>query len=582
MTAARVVAFAIAILAVLDPSLTTSRSSRPLVSVIAVDSAQDASLVRRVEGVLARQFTVVRGTMPAASGTVLVGDRLPDEGAAGPLMMVTPARGTPFLHIVGLDAPATPSVNAQVPIAATVVVRGARGRRLNVEAHVGEMRVAQQSMAIEHDTLEAEMLLHHVPTTAEATLLRVSARIEGTNIADEATTSIDATADRLAVLFFEPRASWLSTFVRRAAEGDPRFTVTHRVVTSRGMSNSGGPAPVSLRDAASLSTYGTIVVGSPEQLNDADVSGLETFMRDRGGRVVLLMDRRAAGPIDRLTGASGWRAARLPGVAILQNESSPARRVAFHTLRAQEIAWPSTLPRGAFVSEVSVARDSTRRPVVWSVPVGAGRLLVSGALDAWHHRDEASGFDLFWTTAIAELSASAPSALELNLTNRTIAPGQTTTITAWIRDAALPKRSDRSATVSAVLAGPSDTTNLRLWPGNSPGTFTGSIVAPRVQGTYRVLASSGTDRSEASLVVDPSAHTASRDERHLMPAYAASRKGRVIPEGELTDLPRELSSAIQSVSRVETWYPMRSAWWILPFALLLGAEWWARRRRGLA
>jgi hypothetical protein len=205
---------------------------------------------------------------------------------------------------------------------------------------------------------------------------------------------------------------------------------------------------------------------------------------------------------------------------------------------------------------------------------------VSGALDAWHHRDEDSGFDVFWTSAIAELTTGAPNALELSLTNRAIAPGQATTINARVRSAALSE--NRSATVSALLAGPNDTTYIRLWPGDSPGTFTGTIVGPTTPGAYRILATSGLDRSETSLVVDPAARVAARDERHLMSAFAASRQGRVIREAELRDLPRALSSALQSVSRVETWHPMRSPWWIVPFALLLGAEWWWRRRRGLA
>jgi hypothetical protein len=33
--------------------------------------------------------------------------------------------------------------------------------------------------------------------------------------------------------------------------------------------------------------------------------------------------------------------------------------------------------------------------------------------------------------------------------------------------------------------------------------------------------------------------------------------------------------------RPETRYPMRSWWWLLPFAGCLTAEWWLRRRAGL-
>jgi hypothetical protein len=589
MAALRVLAFAIAVVAVIDPALTISRSSRPLVSLLTADPVRDADLANRVERTLSRQFTVVRGAIPSASGTVLVGDKVPEAKTVAPLLVVTPEHGTPFLRILSLDVPATPLLNTQAPVAVNVQLRGASGRGVDVGMRVGDVRVDQQ-LPVEVDTAEARATWHHIPAAVGTALLQVRAQVEGTNIADMATTSIDVRDDRLPVLFFDPRASWLSTFVRRAVERDPRFTVTHRVVTSRGISNSGGPAPVSLRDAHSLSSYATVVVGSPEQLTGTDVAGLEAFMRERGGRVVLLMDRRAAGPVDRLTGASDWRAVRLPSATTLAAAITDSR-IPIRDIRAQEIAWPATLPIGASVHNVNYAPDSTRRSVVWSVPVGAGRLFVSGALDAWHYRDEgagaitpngASGFGPFWTSMIAELAASAPPAVEVTLSDRSVAPGQPSSVQVWVRDAALSQRGAQSATVSARLVGPHDTTNLRVWAGNAPGTFTGTLIAPRESGVYRIIASSGVERSDAAIIVDPNARPPSRDERHLMSAFASSRKGRLVPEAELRDLPRTLSSALQSVSRVQTWHPMRTAWWIVPFVLLLGAEWWWRRRRGLA
>ena len=584
MTALRVLAFAIAIAAVIDPALTASRSNRPLVSLLTTDSVRNGVMMGRVERTLARRFTVVRGAIPGAAGTVLVGDEVPKTETVAPLMVVAPAHGTPFLRIIALDVPATSSLNAQIPIVTKLRVWGAKGRAVDVDVRVGDVHIDQQLLPMDGDTVEFTATMPVVPATAGATLVHVRAQVAGTNVTDEATTTIDPGQKRFAVLFFDPRPSWLTTFVRRAVERDPQFEVMHRVVTSRGVSNTGGSAPQSLRDAHSLSMYGTVVVGAPEQLTEADVSGLERFMRERGGSVVLLMDRRAAGSIDRLTGASSWHAVSLPTVDTLEATSAiPGSESPFRgLLQAREIAWPSTLPAGARVHFVNVARDSTRRAVVWSVPVGAGRLLVSGAQDSWHHRDAGSGFDTFWTTTVAQLTASAPPPVDVTLASRSIAPGQTTALRVWIRDAALSLRSDQSATVSAVIAGPNDTTNLRLWPDNSPGTFSGTVVAPAMPGTYRIIVSSGLERSAASLVVDPEARAPARDERHLMSPFAASRKGRVIQEADLADLPRALSSALESVLRVETWYPMRSAWWIVPFAFLLGAEWWWRRRRGLA
>jgi hypothetical protein len=349
-------------------------------------------------------------------------------------------------------------------------------------------------------------------------------------------------------------------------------------VTSRGLSNTAGAAPASLRDERALSAYATIIVGSPEQLTAGDVSGLDAFMRRRGGRIVLLMDRRAAGPVDRLTGAATWRAVRLPAAANLSTNGDTA------ALRAQEVAWPDELPVGATAHVVAMAPDSSMRNVVWSIPVGAGRLLVSGALDAWHYRDRAtSGFDRFWTNMIAEMSAAAPPPVSVDIERGSIAPGQGTAIRAHVRAAALSSRSgERSASASAMLAGASESTMVRLWPDANPGTFSGTVVAPSRVGEYRVVVASGSDQGVATLIVDSMAHQASRADSASVVAFVSSRGGTVYGESEVRHLSARLSAAFQAVSRVEPWHPMRSPWWIIPFALLLGTEWWSRRRRGLA
>jgi hypothetical protein len=56
----------------------------------------------------------------------------------------------------------------------------------------------------------------------------------------------------------------------------------------------------------------------------------------------------------------------------------------------------------------------------------------------------------------------------------------------------------------------------------------------------------------------------------------------VITAGALDALPGLVRAALQAERRRERWHPMRSAWWIVPFAAALGGEWWWRRRRGLA
>jgi hypothetical protein len=210
---------------------------------------------------------------------VLVGDALPDEasGLAAPLISVMPYRGGASVRIAALETPAMSPLDTRIPVDAKVLVAGARGRRLSVELVDGDVVVDRRSEVVDSDSALRTVTLAYVPAVAGSTLLRVRARIEKTPLADSATTVVDATEDRFEVLFFYPRASWLSTFVRRGVERDPRFAVMHRVVTSRGVSNTGGAAPVALRDAQALSQYATIVIGAPEQLTEADVAGLDAF-----------------------------------------------------------------------------------------------------------------------------------------------------------------------------------------------------------------------------------------------------------------------------------------------------------------
>ena len=578
-SAARVAAFAIAILAVADPAVTSSRSSRPLIAIVAADRVKDAALSERVARELGRRFTVVHGPLEGASGTVLVGDAIPDESISlpRPVTAVLPAKPASSVRITTLDAPAGTPRDARVQVTASVLVTGARGHRINVELKEGDVVVDRRSETVDSDSAISRVGLFYVPTRAGAVLLRATALIDGTTITDSASTVVEARDQRFAVLFFDPRASWLSTFVRRAVEMDTRFTVSHRVMTSRGLSNTGGAAPVGLRDERNLAEFETIVVGAPEQLSEADVAGLEAFMRRRGGRVVLLMDRRSAGAVDRLTGVATWRASRLPVAVDLAPWSGS------DGLRAQEIAWPVAIPPAAMLHAVAIGRDSSRRAVVWSVPVGAGRLLVSGALDAWHYRDRAtSAFDSYWTATIAELSAASPAPLSVALAKRSMTPGETGRVHVVVREAMLANGTNRAAGVTAILVSGDDSSMVRLWPDITPGAFDGTFVAPRRPGTYRLIVSSRSDRAEATLVVDPATRMARRDERDLVAAFVSSRGGAVVEESRLNELPGVLSAAFQTRVRVETWHPMRSAWWIVPFALLLGAEWWWRRRRGQA
>jgi hypothetical protein len=572
----RVAAFVVAGLAVLDPSLTASRRSRPLVSLVADDHAR-RELTADVERLLSRRFTVLAGVSDASSATVLVGATVPREVAAAgvPSFAVLPNETKPSAHITTLDAPTVAPLNSRIPVDVQLSVVGAAGRDVQVDLSIDGAVVSDSSAPVRSDS-SIVTLQSAVMPEAGTHILHATARLTGATVLDSATTIVDVSSRRLPILVFDARPSWTSTFVRRALEPDARFTVTHRMLTSRGVSNTSGPAPASLRDIEALDDFATIIVGAPDQLAERDVAGLEAFMRRRGGRVVLLMDGRSSAPVDRLSGVQRWRVTQVAAPAAMVDAEGGG------VLRGREFYWPAVTPTDATLHALNVARDSTRRPIIWSIPVGAGQLTMSGAVDAWHHRDDPSGFDAFWSSLVTGLSLAAPEPIDVMISSRLLAPGDEATVRVAIREPLLADGDIRLARVSAMILSPTDSAFVRLWPDRTPGLFSGRIVAPRDTGVYRLIVRSGTERADVPVVVRPTVRGAGEDQWSYVRAFVASRKGASIDESDMSRLPDLITAAVQPVSRVESWHPMRSPWWIVPFALLLGLEWWWRRRNGHA
>ena len=576
--ALRVAAAAIAVAGFVDPALTSNRANMPSVAVVVGDPASDSLLAENVARALSKQFVVTRGAYSGADATVLVGNRLASDAraAAGPTFAVFADRRAASIEY--LDAPATAPLGSRVPVVAGVRAAGSRGRTLDVTLRAGALVVDRASRSIASDDEHVSVPLAFVPPAAGAAPLRVSAMIRDTRDSAVADVAVDVRDERWSVLFFDPRPSWMSTFVRRAIERDPRFVVTSRIVTSRGLSADAGRPPARLDDLAALKLFDAVVVGAPESLTERDVSGLDAFMRRRGGSVVLLLDRRAQGPYERLIGAPLASDSGARPVSVVAGGDTTG-------LRASEIVYPRRpLPGASPVAVIAHARaDSMNgRAALWRTPIGAGRVIVSGALDAWRFRDETlSAFDHFWQVAVADAASAAPEPVEVRVSRPVARAGDRVEVNVVVRDAALSASPTPRAALSASLVADSLNTAVRFWPSGAPGEFRGEVRAPRA-GVYRVVVTSDGARGEAPLVARADAARPTPDDRDLIDAWVAARRGRAIASSQLGELPPALIDAIRPVARAEVWHPMRSPWWILPFALLLSAEWWARRRRGLA
>src|SRR5205823_5190929 len=146
-------------------------------------------------------------------------------------------------------------------------------------------------------------------------------------------------------------------------------------------------------------------------------------------------------------------------------------------LKATEIARPAEMP-----PEADVVGGDAAKPLVWTLPVGAGLLQVSGALDAWRYRDRGtSGFDAFWTTVLAGAADRALPAIQVELSSHAVRPGERVAIAATVRDAALTA-SNRQATVDATAV-LDDSVPIRVWP-ERRGRLFATVTAPSTPGFH--------------------------------------------------------------------------------------------------
>jgi hypothetical protein len=128
----RTLAIAIAVLAALDPAVTTQRYTNPIIAVVAGPGAHDSALGHSVARGLRHQFEVVRVPFGGASATVIVGNHLP-QGASGfgvPSFAVLPS--TRGLAITGLSAPSQMQLEARAAVNIALRVQDHEGERVAV------------------------------------------------------------------------------------------------------------------------------------------------------------------------------------------------------------------------------------------------------------------------------------------------------------------------------------------------------------------------------------------------------------------------------------------------------------------
>jgi hypothetical protein len=561
----RGIAVAIAVAGVIDPVMTLSRPVARRVVIAQLASADVDAVASAIRSGLPGADVLVKpvahGRLPCAPGESCVmaadgsvaADVPPDLGEVS--MVRVPLPAGPNVTMQSVVTASTQSAAGAGLVRVTLSGVGAAGRKTELRITDGAATLGSRV----HDWSADGNVVVDVPwwPLAEgARALRVAAvpfEGEASALDNAIEVGVTVSTERARVLVFDPRPSWASAFARRALEDDARFLVEHRVglAPSLAAATAGGRL-----DALTLDAVSVVLVGGPDSLSASDVTLLDRFVRERGGTLILAPDRVIGGAAAGLV-RGRWTE---------HLEATPSK---VGPLQASE-----TL-RLSNSSPVDVILGSTQgHPAIVLSPAGHGRVIVSGAMDAWRHRDADNGaFDRFWRSVVLE-SAAASAALRIEMAQPIAAPG--TRMRFIVRHHRMAETTGSTLTASAAC-GDGTSQSVRLWPEAEHGVYSGTVAASDAGGCAIRVAVDDGPASEAGFTVT-SGPTAS------VPAVVTKLERAAVSSGGTAGDADAVIAALATTAPVEVptpVWPMRSPWWLSPFVACLGLEWWLRRRAGL-
>lgn len=575
---------AIALLALIDPAVVSTRQRPAPVRLMVVESAGVATGLERAEAVKRRLVENLRGRIDVsdrqrAAAIVLIGDRPPATLPWEELPISTVAlhaASSPNVRIIRVDEPPAAPLRQAAVVEAEFEATGMSGKTSPILLEDRGIVAARAEHRWTKDRERFRARLRYAPASAGIHRVTVSAAPlpEETTTADNMADAAVLVDERpLRILAYEPRPSWNATFVRRALEADGRFSVAALVRSSRGVTVRSGGAPMALT-AASLEGFDVVIVGAPEELRSSEVDVLSTFSARRAGGVLFLPDRLPAGPYAGVLPAEGF------AEMLVEN---PVELAALNSsdIRASELLVAQGVSPAASTL-AAVDRSGQPAPVSLTWTHGTGRMILWGALDAWRFRSERdSAFTRFWQGTVADLAMGAPEPVSVEISPRIAAVDEQVLVRATLRSTEFTAGGERivmPAVAAALLKDGGVRQPIRLWPTAELGIFEGYTVASQA-GSYEIEATAGRHAGRASVIVESSPRRAGADDTGALKLIAESTGGVAVQADDMAPLESHLRKLAGQSERVMV-RPMRSPWWLAPFALCLCAEWALRRRRG--
>jgi hypothetical protein len=584
--ALRTAAIAIAIAAVADPVFTIGRWARQPLTIAVIDTPtlvlpdiggtrleHATRVAQTLHGQLSDVFAITirhhplesdADPCPIADACIVISDGAMPAGLAardqalGSIRVGTPV--TPNVAIDAVDSPRQTNRGARAPLRVHLSGAGVAGQTTGIRVFDGPVLVGSDSYTWPQAsaTTPATVMrrLEWAPIETALRDIRVVADKTGGErslLDNERHVAVDV-IDRSSVVVYEPQPTWNGTFIRRALESDPRFVIASRSRVGNAISVGRGDVRLDSKTLSGIKAS-AVLVTSPQLLTSPEVEVLDRYVRLRGGSLVVVLDGRPTGPIQQL----------LPRVTNERHEATPFE---IGQLKATEVIVSDPGPTGTILAAID--KDA----VVVATALGHGRIVVSGASDAWRYRADGQQFSSFWRALVADAVMAGGDPLMVTLSKTSVGPGEYVDIEVEARST-LPLPAVYEA--AARLRCGHESTPIRLWPSGA-NRFSGRVVASE-PGQCRVVASVTTlDDSSAPLSIQTTAVPhADRDDLSLaIRAYG----GTAVTAGNEGALVTRLRASAASTTVATEAHPMQSPLWIVPFALCLSGEWWLRRRQG--
>ena len=573
----RALAVTVALAGVVDPHVAVARLQPHRVDFRVEQTALAIATRDRLIRDLGNGFVIDTSERPDAVvqiGAMQTSSILP---ADVPVSFVSPVpAGSRNVRLAMAVDPEAVLVGQEAVFSAEFEAVGMKGLSSTIELQQDGVQLA----AVEHrwmaDREQFLAKLRYTPPVAGLFRVAVRAKPADGEVSGEdngADLALLASTRTLRVAVYEPRPSWAAGFVRRALESDAVFSVSSVVRPSLGPEVSVGPRLHRLSPEA-LASFDAIVIGAPEELTPAEVSALTAFCETRGGAVVLLPDRHPSGAYAHLVTSAGFDDVLVDKPVALTGEGPIG-------VSASEFAVPRGLGPGALA--LASLHQGGDRVVIVSLPRGRGRVVFSGALDAWRFRAAGAAADLFvrfWTGLVANLALSSPPRVSVVVRPAVAGPGDRLRVRVEADPVALAASYGTSREASASLTAADGTEHfVRLWPSAAPGVLEGDVDAPPV-GSYDARATVADATADTPIIVAEGVRHPPVYDNEAVRLVARASGGVVVDASDTTPLRRHLLEGSRGTES-SPWRPMRSAWLIVPFTGVLCLEWALRRSRGL-